>query len=117
MFRRKELTLNRVRDHITIREGNDTLNLMVDSNANMLIRGVRTAQKTLQRLQEENNEELKETAAKQLSEAIFGKEQAGQLLDFYNGNFECVITICGMYFGDHKNGLGKKITKAQKKSR
>ena len=117
MFRRKELTLNRVRDHITIREGNDTLNLTVDSNANMLIRGVRTAQKTLQRLQEENNEELKETAAKQLSEAIFGKAQAGQLLDFYNGNFECVITICGMYFGDHKNGLGKKITKAQKKSR
>ena len=117
MFRKKELTLNRVRDHITIREGNDTLNLTVDSNANMLIREVRTAQKTLQRLQEENNEELKETAAKQLSEAIFGKEQAGQLLDFYNGNFECVITICGMYFGDHKNGLGKKITKAQKKSR
>jgi hypothetical protein len=117
MFRRKELTLNRVRDHITIREGDDTLNLTVDSNANMLIRGVRTAQKTLQRLQEENNEELKETAAKQLSEAIFGKEQAGQLLDFYNGNFECVITICGMYFGDPKNGLGKKITKAQKKSR
>ena len=117
MFRRKELTLNRVRDHITIREGNDTLNLTVDSNANMLIRGVRTAQKTLQRLQEENNEELKETAAKQLSEAIFGKEQASQLLDFYNGNFECVITICGMYFGDHKNGLGKKITKAQKKSK
>ena len=117
MFRRKELTLNRVRDHITIREGNDTISLTVDNDANMLIRGVRTAQKTLQRLQEEDGEDLKETAAKQLSEAIFGKEQAVKLLDFYGGNYECVITICGMYFGDHKNGLGKKITKAQKKNR
>ena len=117
MFRRKELTLNRVRDHITIREGNDTIRLTVDSDANMLIHGVRMAQKTLQRLQEEDDEDLKGTAAKQLSEAIFGKEQAEQLLEFYNGSYECVITICGMYFGDHKNGLGKKITKAQKKNR
>lgn len=117
MFRRKELTLNRVRDHITIREGNDTINLTVDSDANMLIHGVRMAQKTLQRIQEEDNEELKKTAAEQLSTAIFGKEQAGLLLDFYGGNYGCVITICGMYFGDHKNGLGKKITKAQKKNR
>ena len=117
MFRRRELTLNRVRDHITIREGSDTISLTVDNDANMLIRGVRTAQKTLQQLQEDDNDELKETAAKQLSEAIFGKEQAGKLLEFYGGNYECVITICGMYFGDHKNGLGKKITKAQKKNR
>ena len=117
MFRRRELTLNRVRDHITIREGDDTLTLTVDSDANMLIHGVRTAQKTLQRLQQEDSEELKQTAAEQLSTAIFGKEQAGCLLDFYNGNYECVITICGMYFGDPKNGLGKKITKAQKRNR
>lgn len=116
MFRR-ELSLHRVRDHITIREGNDTLQLTVDSDPNMLIRGVRMAQKTLQQLQEEDNEELKETAAKQLSEAIFGKEQAARLLDFYGGSYECVITICGIYFGDQKNGLGKKITKAQKKKR
>ena len=117
MFRRRELTLHRVRDHITIREGNDTISMTVDSDPNMLIRGVRTAQKTLQRLQEEDDEDLKETAAKQLSEAIFGEKQASALLDFYGGNYECVITICGMYFGDHKNGLGKKITKAQKKNR
>lgn len=117
MFRRRELTLNRVRDHITIREGNDTITLTVDSDANTLIRGVRTAQNTLLRLQEEDNQELKETAAKQLSEAIFGREQAERLLDFYGGSYECVITICGMYFGDHKYGLGKKITKAQKKNR
>lgn len=117
MFRRRQLTLNRVRDHITIREGSDTISLTVDSDANTLIRGVRMAQKTLQRLQKEDNDGLKETAAKQLSESIFGVEQAGKLLDFYNGNYECVITICGIYFGDHKNGLGKKITKAQKRNR
>lgn len=117
MFFRRELTLHRVRDHITIREGNDTISLTVDSDPNMLIRGVRTAQKTLQRLQDEDLDDLKKIAAEQLSTAIFGDKQAKQLLDFYNGNYECVITICGMYFGDHKNGLGKKITKAQKKNR
>lgn len=116
MFRR-ELTLHRVRDHITVREGNDTIQLTVDSDPNMLIHGVRMAQKTLKRLQTEDNQQLKEYAAKQLSEAIFGEEQAKQLLEFYYGNHECVITICGMYFGDPKSGLGKKIVKAQKKNK
>ena len=56
-------------------------------------------------------------AAREFSVAIFGEEQTEQLFDFYHGDENCVVTICGMYFGDPKNGLGKKITKAQKKNR
>ena len=114
---RKELSLNRVRDHVTIREGDETLSLYVDSDANVLIHGIRAVGLDLQSLQDEDSEEKKHEVAMRMARTIFGKEQSEKLLEFYHGNYDCVITICGMYFGDKKSGLGKKITRVQKKNR
>ena len=117
MFFKRALSLNRVRDKITIREGKETLTLYVDSDANMLIHGIRVANEKLEKLQKVDSEDDKKAAAMGMARAMFGIEQADKLLEFYHGNYGCVITICGMYFGDKKYGLGKKITKAQKRNR
>ena len=117
MFKRlfkMELSLNRVRDNVTIREGDETISLYVDSDANVLIHGIRTVGKELQSI---DSEEKKQAVAMEMARTMFGKEQAEKLLNFYHGNDDCVITICGMYFGDKRSGLGKKITKVQKKNR
>ena len=116
MFK-KEISLNRVRDNITIREGSEKLTLYVDSDANTLIHGIMAANKELEGLKESDSEDKKKSAAMGMAITMFGAEQADKLLAFYHGNYGCVITICGMYFGDKKYGLGKKITKAQKKNR
>lgn len=114
---RHEISLNRVRDNITIREGDETLTLRVDSDANSIISRLRKAQKTVSEINGETTDAEREQAAHDLSEAIFGKQQTEKLFDFYNGDASCVVTICGMYFGDPKHGLGKKITKAQMKNK
>jgi hypothetical protein len=111
--RGKELTLNRVRDMITVREGNETIDLYVDSDANMLIRRLQSAQGELMSIDEDTSEAERKKAAEDFSTAIFGRQQTEKLLDFYHGDYGCVVTICGMYFGDHKRGLAKKITKVQ----
>lgn len=113
----KELTLNRVRDRITIREGDETIDLYVDSDANTLIRRLQAAQEELTKVDENTSEAERQKAAGDLSVAIFGRPQTEKLLDFYHGDYGCVVTICGMYFGDHKKGLAKKITKVQMRSR
>ena len=113
----KEISLNRVRDSITIREGDEKLKLYVDSDANGIIRRIQAAQEALSAITDESMDTEREEAAKRLSDAIFGEEQTKKLVDFYHGDYGCVITICGIYFGDYKNGLGKKITKAQKRNR
>lgn len=114
---KKVLSLNRVRDKVTIREGKETITLYVDSDANVLIHGIRNANEKLEKLQKSESEDEKIAAAMAMARAMFGVEQADKLLDFYHGNYGCVITICGMYFGDKRYGLGKKITKAQKRNR
>ena len=114
---RHEISLNRVRDHITIREGTETLDLVVDSDANSIVSRLLKAQKTLNAVNGETTEDEREQAAHDLSDAIFGKQQTEKLFAFYNGDASCVVTICGMYFGDPKHGLGKIITKAQKKGK
>ena len=114
---KKEYTLNRVRDHITIREGKDTLPLYVDCDPGTIVYRIQKAQKTLTEIKPESTREDRIKAANEFAVAIFGEEQAQQIFDFYHGDENCVVTICGMYFGDPKNGLGKKITKAQKKNR
>lgn len=109
--------MNRVRDSIVIREGNETITLNVDSDANSLMMRLQKAQKELAGVNEDPSEEHRIQAAHSLAVAMFGTEQAEKLFEFYHGNAGCVVTICGMYFGDKKNGLGKKITKAQKKTK
>lgn len=112
---RHEISLNRVRDSITVREGNETLNLRVDSDANSIITRIMDAQKALVAIDGESTDEDRIRAARDFSVAIFGPEQTEELFAFYNQDASCVVTICGMYFGDPKNGLCRKITKAQKK--
>lgn len=108
-------SLNRVRDKITVREGNETLELFVDSDSRSLIHRLQEANKEIEKINGESTDEQKKLAAVGFAEAMFGGEQAGKLMDFYHGDYASVITICSMYFEDKKNGLAKKITKAQKK--
>ena len=109
MFR---ITLNRVRDHIVIREGKDELPLTVDSDARSIISRLQNAQKALSEVNDDITDESKYKAAYGLAEAIFGKDQADQLMAFYHDDAGCVVTVCGMYF---EKRLAKKITAAQKR--
>lgn len=111
----KVITLNRVRDKLTVKEGNERIDLYVDQEANKIIHALKEAQKGLIQAGESADEEDRRNASLSFSEAIFGKEQTDKLLEFYHGDFNCVLAICGLYFGNPKKGLGKKITKAQKK--
>lgn len=117
MIFKREYSLNRVRDRITIREGGETLSLYVDCDANSIVPKLLNAERKIKELTKdaEATETDRENAARSFSEAIFGKEQTQALIDFYHNDYGCVVTICGMYFGDNKHGLCKKITKAQKK--
>ena len=111
MFR---LTLNRVRDHIIIKEGNDQLKLTVDQDPRVIAVSLKAANETLGKITVDASTFDRIQAAKGLSEAIFGKEQTKSLFRFYGDDPGCVVTICGMYF---EKRLSKKIIKAQKRSR
>lgn len=102
-----KISLNRVRDEIVIKEGDQELQLSVDSDANSLVRRLKEAQKPMLSVR---TDEDKAKAARNLAAAIFGNEQADKLIDFYHGNPGSVAEICGRYF---ENRLAKKITKAQ----
>lgn len=112
---RKAYTLNHVRDRITVKEGNETIELQVDCDPRIIIHRIQKAQETLLTINDKSSLEDRIKATTEFSDAIFGKDQTKKLFDFYHGDDNCVIAICGMYFKDQKNGLGKKITKAQKR--
>ena len=112
---RPEISLNRVRDTVTIREGDERIVLRVDSDAKSIIHRLNRAQKTLSEMNENTTDDERIQAAHDLSEAMFGVEQTKDLFAFYNYDAACVVAICGKYFGDPEHGLGKKITKVQKK--
>ena len=112
MFR---LTLNRVRDHITIREGDETLSLAVDCDARMLVSRIRKAQIQLTEANKsESTDEDRQNAARAFSVAIFGEGQTDKLAEFYGWDYSCVMTISGLYF---EKRLCKKIIAAQKKQK
>ena len=107
-----KISLNRVRDHIVIKEGDHELPLLVDSDANSLVNRLKEAQKTMQAVNAETTDEEKTEAAEDLAKAIFGEKQAKKLMEFYHGNPGSVAEICGKYF---EGRLAKLITKAQKR--
>ena len=110
MFR---LTLNRVRDRITIREGSETLPLTVDCDARMIVTRIRQAQMQINEANKsESTDEDRMKAARAFAVAIFGEKQTDQLAEFYSGDYSCVMTISGLYF---EKRLCKKIIAAQKK--
>lgn len=108
MFR---LTLNRVYDRIEVKEGDERLVLVVDEDARRIVSKIRNAQEKLVQANDGTDDE-RANAARMFSEAMFGEKQTQNLVDFYHGDYSCVITICGMYF---EKRLSKKILSAQKR--
>lgn len=106
------VSLHRVHDIVRIREGGDSIRLIVDEDPMRMVAGLNEAQKILKTINDETTDDDKEKAAGYFAEVIFGKEQAGKLLEFYRNDALCVINVCGSYFHDR---LNKLITKAQMK--
>ena len=117
MFHRKHtISLNRVRDRITIAEGGDELELYVDSEPGRIIAALAVANKTINALVQSKASDPDERmkAALDFASAIFGIKQAQKLLDFYHGDPTCLLSICSKYFNER---LSKMIEKAQKKAK
>lgn len=106
------VTLNRVHDSITIREGSERLNLTVDGDAMHMVAGLNKAQKKMLALSDESTEEEIRDAAEYFASVIFGAEQAKKLLAFYADDPASVITVCGKIFRER---LADRIAAVQKK--
>lgn len=109
---RKTYSLHRVRDSVTIREGNEKIILTVDDDANSL--ALRIMSVTAEIDTAGKDAKKLEDAALRFATVIFGEEQTGKLLDFYRGNKLSVLEISSAYFRDR---LGKLITKQQKRAK
>lgn len=113
LFRRGyEMTLNRVHDTVTVREGDEKLTLTVNGDAMRIVAGLNRALAKMKEIDENAPDEAVIEAAEYFATVLFGKEQAAQLMAFYANDPGCVITVCGKYFRER---LAEKITKAQKK--
>ena len=108
------LSLNRVHDTVRIREGRESLRLVVDGDPMRMVAGLNQAQKMLVLINDETSDEDKRKTAEYFATVIFGKEQVAQLMSFYRDDALCVVNVCGTYFRDR---LNKLITKAQKRSK
>ena len=106
------MTLNRVHDVLTVKEGNEKLSITVDGDSMRIVAGLNAAQKKMQELKEDATEQEIREAAEMFSSVIFGKEQTEKLFAFYNDDPGCIISICGQYF---KNRLADKIAKVQRR--
>ena len=107
-----EMTLNRVHDRITIKEGNERLPLTVNGDSMRIVAGLNKAQKKMTELNDESTDEQVKEVAEYFASVIFGTEQARKLMEFYADDPGCVISVCGQYFKDR---LAGKIAKIQKK--
>ena len=113
LFRRGyELTLNRVHDTVTVKEGSESLTLTVNGDSFRMVSGLNKAQEKMKALSEKSPAEDVKAAAEYFATVIFGAEQAAELMRFYADDAACVITLCGQYF---KTRLADKIAKTQKK--
>lgn len=107
-----ELTLNRVHDNITIKEGDETLRLTVNGDGMRMVAGLNKAREKLNELPEDASDDDAKEAAKYFAAVIFGNEQAEKIMSFYADDPGCVIMLCGQYF---KERLAGKIAAVQKK--
>lgn len=113
LFRRGyEITLHRVHDTVTIREGDERLTLTVNGDAMRMVAGLNKAQAKMHSINENSTDEEVRSCAEYFAAVLFGKEQADKLMAFYADDPGCVITVCGRYF---KERLADKIADAQKK--
>lgn len=107
-----KLTLHRVHDSVKVVEGSESLVLKVDADPKRIVLQIRNAQDSMQQAILKEDIDAQKAAGMQFADAMFGKEQAGKLLEFYGGNVTCVMNICLQYF---QGRLAKLIEKAQKK--
>lgn len=113
LFRRGyEMTLNRVHDTVTIREGEESITLRVDGDAMRMVAGLTKAQAKMQAITDDTPDADVRETAEYFAATIFGKEQAAKLMAFYADDPGCVITVCGRYFSER---LAGKISKVQKR--
>lgn len=110
------ITLKRVHDTVKVTEGGESLILRVDGDPIQMTVGLNRAQKELQALNEIDDKTMEEVlpVACTFAGVIFGKEQAGKLAEFYNGDAACVINVCGQYLTKR---LAKLIVRAQKRQK
>ena len=114
MFRKKDLSLGRVYDTISIREGSERLVLHVNNDPNRIVIGMNESQKRLKSIDKDTTDEERAEIARFFASVIFGDEQTQKLFDFYYGDAMCVISIASKYFSER---LAKKIIEAQKKAK
>ena len=114
LFRRNEISLNRIHHTVTINENGEKMKLTISADPMRLVAGLSKAQKKLTDTvnSEDPTDESIKDAAEYFAAVLFGKEQTDKLFEFYAGDSACVINICGQVFKDQ---LAAKITKAQKK--
>ena len=108
----RTITLNRVHDSITIKEGQERLKLVVNGDSMRMVAGLNKAQKKMLALKDDTPEDEVKECAEYFASVIFGDEQARKLMEFYADDPGCVINVCGQYFRER---LAEKIAKAQKK--
>jgi len=116
MIKKTRLSLNRVRDRVEIKEGNEMLELVVDADCMRIVPLISDArEKMIQAAQYEGEgkEEKEKEAALNFARVIFGTEQAEKLEKFYLNDAACIAELCGRYFTGY---MARKITKAQKKA-
>ena len=113
LFRRGyEMTLNRVHDTITVREGTERLTLTVNGDAMRMVAGLNKAQAKMKGVTEATPDEEVKEVAEYFAAVIFGKEQAAKLMAFYAEDPGCVITVCGRYFGERLAGKATQGSQA-----
>lgn len=109
-----KISLNRIHDKVRITEGDEHLDLRVDSDPMRVVAGLNEAQRRLKTITDTMPDEDRNAIATYFAAVIFGENQAKELMDFYHDDAACVINVCGKYFSDRLAGL---ITKAQKKAK
>lgn len=112
LFHKNEINPYTVSDKAVFVNVDKRLVLYVRSDAAPLMVNLRKAQDKLSSVKPGSTDEERVEAARFFAEAIFGKDQAEKLMQFYEGEPVAVISACGQYFSRQ---LGKKITEAQKK--
>jgi hypothetical protein len=107
-----EVTLNRVHDTVSIREGDEKITLSVNGDAMRMVAGLTKAQAKMKALEDASTDDEVRECAEYFAAVIFGKEGAAQLMAFYADDPGCVISVCGKYF---KERLAGKISAVQRK--
>ena len=107
-----KMTLNRVHDRVTVKEGGERLTLTVDGDAMRMVAGLNKAQEKMKALTEESTDGEIREAAEYFASVLFGSEQARKLMEFYADDAGSVIAVCGKYFRER---LADKISAQQKK--